>query len=79
MALVSVRVCDTCGSQEGVHTYDVKRDDRKKKKDLCTEHGAPLEQFLEEEEAPRRAGRPRTRAAGSKATTMEEIEALKQQ
>ena len=42
MARKILIVCDTCSSEEGVQTFEVRHDGEKGKADLCQKHGAPL-------------------------------------
>jgi hypothetical protein len=85
-----VTVCDKCGAQEGLSTYEVRQGQKKQRLDLCEAHRKPMEDLLAlvtKAATPRAttkkaaakkttAGRPR---AKSKIMTIEEIEAMKQQ
>lgn len=76
MAKVTVLVCDECASQEEVKHYEVKEGPRRATVDLCGDHSEWVEGLLAKSGGGSSKGRtPRTRAR--KATTMEEIEALK--
>jgi hypothetical protein len=86
VAQISVTVCDSCGSQDGVKKYQIRCGTRQAKIDLCTVHAKPVEELMPSASAPRVATKkttakkaPAKKAAGrrAKVMTMEEIEKLK--
>lgn len=83
MAKMTVLVCDKCGSQDGVETWQVVHGLEKAVLDLCGACSEPLAQLLTlaAEKAPAGRSAPRApraaRAPRAKVTTLEEIEAMK--
>lgn len=82
---MTVTVCDVCRQQNDTMRYELKQGTRRRVVDLCTTHAEPIAVFFTEtpepvkvaKKAPARKAGTRSRAAGSKVMTMEEIEALK--
>lgn len=59
MAKLTVVVCDTCEDRDRpTKSYRIVSEGRTKELDLCEEHGAPIEQFMEgtKSRGGRRAG-----------------------
>jgi hypothetical protein len=79
MAKMTVLVCDKCGKQDGVSTYEIKHDGGSAKVDLCKEDAAPLAELLKAGTPTPRRGRPKgsTAARAPRGTSMAEIDKLK--
>lgn len=79
MAAVTVLVCDKCGSQDGVETYEIRKAAERVSVDLCEADAAPLGELLTIGVKKPSAPRPvrSARAPRQKVTTIEEIEKLK--
>lgn len=84
MAIVTLTVCDACGSQVEVATYTVEAGGRIGVADLCAEHAAALKAFLDDHAVASRQKAPKTRGSyrhtgryRSTISTLEGIEATK--
>jgi len=71
---ITVPVCDVCKQLDRpTRQYDLREGTRRAKPELCDEHGAPFEAFLDLTPPPPGRGRR------SRVTTMDEIEQQKKQ
>ncbi len=78
MAKVVVHVCDECGVQEYVQTFEIRSGSKRVIIDLCEAHSGPLEEYLTKGTGvPEKSRAARTRPR--KPTSMSEIEALRNQ
>lgn len=76
---LTITVCDVCKDpNRDARTYELREGARRAKPQLCDEHAAPFEAFLDLEPPSSDTPGGRGRRAG-RVTTMEEIEAMKKQ
>lgn len=79
MAIIEVRVCDTCEAQGDITTWTISRDQETRHVDLCDRHGEALARLFGGAEVPKastpaRSGRGQIRHM--KITTPEELASL---
>jgi len=76
---VVVLVCDHCGIENGVQTYEIRRERERVPRtvDLCERGAAPLEKVLSTIGSAPRTRRRAGGAARRRVTSIEEIEAMK--